>query len=81
MKPLLEIWHASDSDTKDILKMFIRLGAQNSISSMLSLLDNVSGTFDEDFNLQVEGGNSINGDLLDIFWEQEEISGNVNVKT
>lgn len=81
MRPLIELWHASDKNTRDILKMFIRLGSQNSLSSLLSSLDNVSGVFSEEFSLTVDNGPNINGDLLDIFWEQEEISGHVNVKT
>ena len=81
MRPLIELWHASDKNTRDILKMFIRLGTQNSLSSLLSSLDNVSGVFSEEFSLTVDNGPNINGDLLDIFWEQEEISGHVNVKT
>ena len=81
VKPMIELWHKSDKETKDILKMFIRLGAQNSISSVLSSLDNISGTFSEEFTLLINEKESINGDLLDTFWEQEEIDGFVNVKT
>ncbi|AIY66583.1 hypothetical protein [Pseudoalteromonas piratica] len=86
IKPLLEYWQQADDETRKVLSEFIRLGAQNGVSSLLSIISSgghFNGEFKE-FELSSISGNSkteFSEDLLDIFWEQEEISGNVNVKT
>ena len=80
MHSLARLWKMADSDTRDLLKLFIRLGSQNSISSFLGILDNVSKLKipHQDLQLNEIDGTILNGDLLDIFWEQEEEAGNVN---
>jgi len=74
LKPLAEFWQSADSDTRNILKKFIHLGAQNCAAGILGLIDT-------EFQLQNETGTSIEGDLLDAFWELEELSSNVNKTT
>ena len=85
MKKIIEFWQGSDDSTKEILKSLIRLGSQNSVANLLGVIDNVSfiGDFTESYQLVVNNENNemiISGDLLDIFWEQEENEGNVNIK-
>jgi hypothetical protein len=86
IKPLLEYWKQADDETRKVLSEFIRLGAQNGVSSILSIISS-GGHFDgefKEFELSSINGNSrteFSEDLLDVFWEQEEMSGNVNVKT
>jgi len=73
-------WKASDPAQHRILKLFIRLGAQNAIASLLSILDDSSrfDIADKDLMLAERDGSNLSGDLLDIFWNQEEEAGHVN---
>mgnify|MGYP000585216759 CR=1 FL=1 len=84
MLALASLWLSSSNEAREVLKQFIRLGAQNSIASLFGLIDNVSSIegFDGDLSLVGEYSNGIKqelgGDLLDTFWEQEELDGEVN---
>jgi hypothetical protein len=84
--PLLKFWKEADDETRKLLSEFIRLGAQNGVSSLLSIISS-GGDFDgefEEFELTSVNGDSkaeFGEDLLDVFWEQEEVAGNVNTKT
>ncbi|MBA6392440.1 hypothetical protein H4J38_16880 [Colwellia sp. BRX10-3] len=86
MKPLIQYWKQADNPTRKVLSDFIRLGAQNGVSSLISIISS-GGHFDgefKEFELSSIDENSkaeFGEDLLDVFWEQEEISGNVNTKT
>lgn len=85
MKKIIEFWQDSNDSTKEILKSLIRLGSQNSVANLLGVIDNVSfiGEFTESYKLVVNSENNemiISGDLLDIFWEQEESEEKVNIK-
>ncbi len=80
MKSMHELWQSCNEESRVLLTKFIRLGAQNGISSLLGHIDNISSTCDQEIQLQLtdQDGNVLSGDLLDIFWGQEEDSGNVN---
>ncbi|MEZ9820521.1 hypothetical protein AB4238_07840 [Shewanella sp. 10N.286.45.A1] len=86
IKPLLQYWKEADNETRKVLSEFIRLGAQNGVSSLLSIISS-GGHFNsefKEFELSSINGDSkteFSEDLLDVFWEQEELSGNVNAKT
>lgn len=58
---------------KDELEVFIKLAIVNAVGDIFSKLDNVSSFANQDgvFEL-ISNGKIINGDLLDIFWEQIE---------
>jgi hypothetical protein len=70
MKNLATYWKSASDVEKQVLKEFIRLGAQNSTASVLSSIDN-------DFDASILSS----GDLLDEFWNQEEDAGNINKST
>ncbi|MGY0219140.1 hypothetical protein ACWJJH_17445 [Endozoicomonadaceae bacterium StTr2] len=73
MKLLITAWQVAGIETKRIFKKFMHLGAQNSIASFLAHIDTELFLKDED-------GELISGDLLDLFWEQEEESNGVNLR-
>jgi hypothetical protein len=82
MRELREFWASSDDATRAVLAKFIRLGSQNTLSSVLAVLDNTSSQFAEKFLLTAkspDGGTAqLSEDLLDTFWAQEEAAGHVN---
>jgi hypothetical protein len=86
MKPLIQYWKQADNQTRKLLSDFIRLGAQNGVLSLISIISS-GGHFDGEFNefelssINENSKTEFGEDLLDVFWEQEEISGNVNTKT
>lgn len=82
MREIFEYWKAADETTRDMLIKLMRLASQNTLASVFSVLDNVSSQFSEDFTLLAKSSageeSRMNGDLLDIFWAQEEEAGHVN---
>lgn len=79
---LIAFWLFVDEPTRGILKKFIRLGSQNTLSSVLAVLDNTSSQFAEAFSLTAKSSDGritdLSKDLLDEFWSQEETAGNAN---
>jgi hypothetical protein len=74
MKIIAQLWQTSETEIQTALRNVLKLGAQNSIASFLGQLDNVSLPLgqEKELILREDNGEILSGDLLDIFWEQEE---------
>ena len=64
-----------DNNEQKLMFSFVKLVQNDSIASVLSILDNQTYPVNqiEDF-LLFHGNDQMNGDLCDIFWEKEEES-------
>lgn len=68
-----KLYDSLNNSQKEELKSLINLITVNTVSSILSKLDNISSFANQEglFELR-SNGKTINGDLLDLFWERLE---------
>ena len=82
MRELADFWKSVDEPSRAVLAKFIRLGSQNTMASVLAVLDNTSSQFVEQFSLVARApdgkATALSQDLLDTFWAQEGTEGHVN---
>lgn len=76
MRELARFWKSGDDATRGLLAKFIRLGSQNTMASVLSVLDNTASAHQGHFSLTIESRagevSVLSEDLLEWFWQQEE---------
>lgn len=81
-RALARYWQSCDAPARALLRRLMRLASQNTLASVLAVLDNTDSDFDTHFSLVATSpaGESatLNVDLLETFWEQEEVAGQVN---
>ena len=82
MHRLGRFWNSADPETRAMIGGFMRLSSQNTLASVLAVLDNTSSPFQEAFHLVSTSSSGVetelSQDLLDEFWAQEEVDGRVN---
>ena len=84
---LVTFWRSCDDKQKKSIRSLMRFSSQNSLASLLALIDNSSFCYEasnelgiQEFKLNAEtnqGEVSLEQDLTDIFWEQEREGGYV----
>jgi len=84
---LVKFWRSCDDQQKGFIRSLMRFSSQNSLASLLALIDNSSFCYEaknelgvNEFKLNAEtsqGGVSLEQDLTDVFWEQEQEDGHV----
>lgn len=84
---LVNFWRSCDDKQKNSIRALMRFSSQNSLASLLALIDNSSFCYEasselgiQEFKLNAEtnqGEVSLEQDLTDIFWEQEQEGGYV----
>jgi hypothetical protein len=84
---LVTFWRSCDDKQKKSIRSLMRFSSQNSLASLLALIDNSSFCCEasnelgiQEFKLNAEtnqGEVSLEQDLTDIFWEQEREGGYV----
>jgi hypothetical protein len=83
-RELAQFWQSCDETSRPLLRRLMRLASQNTLASVLAVLDNTSSEFEERFALAATSPEGevvdLSEDLLDTFWEQEEADGQVNAR-
>lgn len=84
---LVNFWRDCDEKQKEFIRSLMRFSSQNSLASLLALIDNSSFCYEANNELGIKefklsaitskGEVSLEQDLTDIFWEQEEEGGHV----
>lgn len=84
---IIKFWRSCDDKQQNTIRSIMRFSSQNSLGSLLALIDNSSFCYEaskelgiEEFKLTAEtnqGEIPIKQDLSDIFWEQEQENGYV----
>lgn len=79
---LARFWQSCDETSRSLLRRLMRLASQNTLTSVLAVLDNTSSEFEERFALAATSPDGkvvdLSEALLDTFWEQEEADGRVS---
>lgn len=81
-RELAQFWQSFDEPSRVFLRRLMRLASQNTLASILGVLDNTSSDLQYRFALSATTSSGIvedlSEDLLNTFWAQEEAAGKVN---